>query len=50
VGDQIQESGASTLGSGGDGGPEESFVVELGWIAVVKLENAVFTHHFGGTG
>ena len=48
MGDQIQESGASTLRSGGDGVPEESLVVELGGIAVVQLENAVFAHHVGG--
>ena len=50
VGDQIEQGRASTLRSGGEGVPDESFVVELVSVAVVQLENAVFTHHVGGTG
>ena len=49
VGNQVQESGASTLRCCRDGGPEKGFVIELCGIAVIKLENAVFAHHVGGT-
>jgi hypothetical protein len=48
VGDQMQECGTSTFGCACDGVPQESFVIELGAVAFVKLENAMFAHRFGG--
>ena len=43
VGDEIQKSGASPFGCLGDGASEKDFVVELAGVAVVELENAVFS-------
>ena len=44
VGDEIQESGTSTFRCCRDGVPEKSFVVELGGVAFIKLENAMFAY------
>ena len=50
MGDEVEKSGTSTLRSGRDGGSQKSFVVELGFVAIVKLENAVLAHHVDVTG
>ena len=50
MGDQVQKGCTSTFCSVCDGGPEKSFVVQLVWIAVVELEDAVLSHHVGGRG
>ena len=47
MGDEVEESGTSTLGCRGDGVSQKSFVIELGLIAVVELEDAVFPNRFG---
>ena len=50
MGDQVEQGGTSTSGCSGDGVPEKSFVVEPRSIAVVQLEDAMFTHRIGDGG
>ena len=47
MGDQVEQGGASPLRCCGDGGSEKGFVVELGGIAVIQLEDAVFADGVG---
>lgn len=47
VGDQVEQGCTGTLCCCGDGGPEEKFVVELGAVATVELENAMFPNGVG---
>ena len=49
MGDEVEKSGTSTLRSGRDGGSQKSFVIELGLVATVELEDAVLANHVGGT-
>ena len=44
VADQLQHRGAGFSGSGGDGGADEGFVIELVCRAVIELKDAVFAH------
>ena len=48
MGDEIEKSGTSTLRCCCDRGSQKGFVIELGVIAVIKLEDAVLAHHVGG--
>ena len=52
MGDQMEQGGASTFCSAGDGVPEKGFVVEPLVVAVVELEDAVLAHgvRHGGLG